>query len=98
MRGIAPLRWLLFLWGIVMCAVMVNYARYWFPDPHNVRFNEAQMGYLLGFVYGLPAWLGLPAFAWWRRKVAPRWEQAVILSPPAVALLVFAVGWYLEAS
>lgn len=91
------MRWLLFLWGTVMCGVMVNYARYWFPDPHNVRFNEAQMGYLLGFVYGLPSWLGLPAFAYWRRKVASIWEQSVILAPAVLALVLFAVGSLLRA-
>ena len=80
-----------------MCGVMLNYARYWFPAPHNVRFNEAQIGYMLGFVYGLPSWLGLPAFAYWRRRVAPVWEQFVVLSPAVIALGLFAAGSLLQA-
>lgn len=90
------LSWIAFAWGALMCGTSIYYASFWFPDPSNLRFNEAKIGYWIGLVYGWPAWLFLPAFVALRWHRLPPWERTALLAPPMLALLVFAAGSYLS--
>lgn len=89
---LTAVRWSAFLWGCLALGVMVYYAMRFLPDAHNVRYNEMGIGFMIGFVYGGPAWVALPVLAFAGRRTLRRWQSFALLSPvlAAVALYVAA--------
>lgn len=79
-------RWITFAWGGFAALVMAYYATQWAVQPHNPLRNEFWLGFSLGLVYGMPAWLGLPVLAYIGRQELSRVQLALLLSPIVLVL------------
>jgi hypothetical protein len=76
---------------------MVYYASRWFPHAPDIRYNEMQLGFVIGAFYGWPSWLMLPIFAVFHRKSLPKWHIAMLLAPVALAVSLYVVARNLAA-
>lgn len=87
---LTAIKWLAFAWGCFCVAVMIYFAQHFFPDAANIRNNEMWMGFMLGAIYGWPAWLALPAIAFVQRRERSWWQQLLMLAPlfAAIGLLI----------
>jgi hypothetical protein len=88
----AATRWLVFTWGFLACAAMVYFGVAWLVQVDNPLRHELSVGFATALLYGWPAWLGLPTFVVWQRHNLTTCERSLLLSPVAVAVLLFALG------
>jgi Mg/Co/Ni transporter MgtE len=78
-------RWLAFAWGCLAATVMGYYAIQWTIQSGNPLRNELGIGFGLGLVYGFPAWIALPIFAYLGREEQRGGQFMVLLAPLAFA-------------
>lgn len=84
-------RWLTFAWGCLALSTMGYYASQWVIQVDNPLRHELGIGVGFGFLFGWPAWLGLPILAFFGRKQLGRFGVLVLISPVLLAGAVFAV-------
>lgn len=82
---LSAIKWLALLWGTLAAGAMCFYAVRWFPRAADVRYNEMAMGFAIAGVYGWPAWLALPAIAVTQRRLLPRSQIFLLVSPVLLA-------------
>ena len=70
---------------------MGYYASQWVIQVDNPLRHELGIGVGFGFLFGWPAWLGLPILAFFGRKQLGRFGVLVLISPVLLAGAVFAV-------
>jgi hypothetical protein len=88
-------RWITFAWGCLAGLVMAYFAVQWSIQAHNPLRNELGFGFGTGLIYGLPAWIGLPVWAYLGRTGLDRFQLALLLSPFFLALAAFAAFAFL---
>jgi hypothetical protein len=94
---LSVVRWATLLWGCLCVAVMAHFSVRWFPHALDVRYNEMQLGFVLGAFYGWPSWLMLPLFAFFQRKSLSDWHIVMLLTPLILAAVLYFVGRHLSA-
>ncbi len=87
---VSALRWLAFLWGLASLIVMSYCAYHWFPNAGDPNFDEMRLGFIIGAVGGVPAWLSLPLVAFVKRGLLARWQFYAHFVMPIAAGLLFA--------
>ena len=76
-----------FIWGTLACSTMAYYTALWITQSENPLRHELGLGFGMGLVFGIPAWVGIPVAIYIGRKLLPRPYLVALSLPMVVATL-----------